>query len=163
MREKHCFQSRQKILRKLVLTLSLIFSKQTFSCVNHNEVNLSPNCQTFLKPKNRLQRIHSASQCSLAGRYDTPIPTRFLALHRLLKNSSSVQLANTVRDLSERISSAASFSWLVFSSSSLFFASSSSFAALSLFLIINTALRTISYLYQSWVQRGSDRVQRGSD
>jgi hypothetical protein len=29
---------------------------------------------------NRFQRIDSASLCSLAGRYDNPIPTRFLAL-----------------------------------------------------------------------------------
>jgi hypothetical protein len=145
MRGKYCFQRWQKKFAKISFNpiayfakpyVASLFSQQTFSCVNHNEVNLSPNFQTFMKPKNRLQRIHSASQCSLAGRYDTPIPTRFLALHRLFKNSSSVQLANTVRDLRERISSAASFSWLVFSSSSLFFASSSSLAALSLFLIM---------------------------
>jgi hypothetical protein len=28
---------------------------------------------------NRFQGINSASPCSLAGRYDNPIPTRFLA------------------------------------------------------------------------------------
>jgi hypothetical protein len=33
--------------------------------------------------------MNSASLCSLAGRYDNPIPTRFLAPHRLFKNSSS--------------------------------------------------------------------------
>jgi hypothetical protein len=32
----------------------------------------------FKKPKNRFQGINTASLCSLAGRYDNPIPTRFL-------------------------------------------------------------------------------------
>ncbi len=35
--------------------------------------------KTFKVPKNRFQRIDSASLCSLAGRYDNPIPTMFLA------------------------------------------------------------------------------------
>ncbi len=39
----------------------------------------SPNFKTFKEPKNRFQGINSASLCSLAGRYDNPIPTRFLA------------------------------------------------------------------------------------
>jgi hypothetical protein len=39
----------------------------------------SPNFETFKEPKNRFQGINSASLCSLAGRYDNPIPTRFLA------------------------------------------------------------------------------------
>jgi hypothetical protein len=30
-------------------------------------------------PRNRFQGMNSASLCSLAGRYDNPIPTRFLA------------------------------------------------------------------------------------
>ena len=34
---------------------------------------------TFKEPMNRFQGINSASQCSLAGRYDNPILTRFLA------------------------------------------------------------------------------------
>jgi hypothetical protein len=33
----------------------------------------------FMEPKNRFQRINYASLCSLAGRYDNPIPTRFPA------------------------------------------------------------------------------------
>jgi hypothetical protein len=33
----------------------------------------------FMDPMNRFQGIKSASLCSLAGRYDNPIPTRFLA------------------------------------------------------------------------------------
>jgi hypothetical protein len=33
--------------------------------------------------------INSASLCSLAGRYDNPIPNRFLVHHRLFKNTST--------------------------------------------------------------------------
>jgi hypothetical protein len=32
-----------------------------------------------MEPSNRFQGIYSASLCSLSGRYDNPIPTRFLA------------------------------------------------------------------------------------
>ncbi len=35
--------------------------------------------ETFKEPKNRIQGANSARLCSLAGRYDSPIPTRFLA------------------------------------------------------------------------------------
>jgi hypothetical protein len=35
--------------------------------------------KTFMEPRNRFQGMNSASLCSLAGRYDNPIPTRFLA------------------------------------------------------------------------------------
>ncbi len=41
--------------------------------------NLTPNFETFKEPKNRFQGTDSARLCSLAGRYDNPIPTRFLA------------------------------------------------------------------------------------
>ncbi len=34
-----------------------------------------------MEPRNRFQGMNSASLCSLAGRYDNPIPPRFLA-HR---------------------------------------------------------------------------------
>jgi hypothetical protein len=43
-----------------------------------------------MEPMNRFQGINSASLCSLAGRYDVPIPTRCLAPIDLSKNSSSV-------------------------------------------------------------------------
>ncbi len=33
---------------------------------------------TFIEPRNRLQWMNAAGLCSLAGRYDNPIPTRFL-------------------------------------------------------------------------------------
>jgi len=39
----------------------------------------SQNFLTFKGPKNRLQGFNSASLCSLAGRYDNPIPIWFLA------------------------------------------------------------------------------------
>jgi hypothetical protein len=39
----------------------------------------SPNFKTFKETKNRFQGTNSARLCSLAGRYDNPIPTRFLA------------------------------------------------------------------------------------
>ncbi len=39
----------------------------------------SPNLLTFKVPKNQFQGINPARLCSLAGRYDNPIPTRFLA------------------------------------------------------------------------------------
>ncbi len=40
---------------------------------------LSPNFKTFKEPKNRFQGANSVRLCSLADRYDNPIPTRFLA------------------------------------------------------------------------------------
>ena len=39
----------------------------------------SPNFLTFKEPKNRFQGTNSTRLCSLAGRYDNPVPTRFLA------------------------------------------------------------------------------------
>ncbi len=72
-----------------------------------------------MEPRNRCQGINSASLCSMAGRYDNPIPTRCLAPidfffsvwqpssysvpcpHRLFKNSSTgffYQGTNSDRD-----------------------------------------------------------------
>jgi hypothetical protein len=39
----------------------------------------SPNFLTFKEPKNRFQGTNTARLCSLARRYDNPIPSRFLA------------------------------------------------------------------------------------
>ncbi len=39
----------------------------------------SPNLKTFQEPKNQFQETNSARLCCLAGRYDNPIPTCFLA------------------------------------------------------------------------------------
>jgi hypothetical protein len=38
-----------------------------------------------MEPRNRFQGINSGSLCSLAGRYDNPIPTRFLSPKDCLK------------------------------------------------------------------------------
>ena len=46
---------------------------------------LSSNFETFKEPKNRFQGANSARMCSLAGRYDNPIPTRFQASIDCLK------------------------------------------------------------------------------
>ncbi len=40
---------------------------------------LSPYFLTCMGPRNRFQGMNSASLCSLAGRYDNPLPPRFLA------------------------------------------------------------------------------------
>ncbi len=45
------------------------------------------------EPKNRYQETDSARLHSLAGRYDNPIPTRFLAPLRLFKNSSTKDIS----------------------------------------------------------------------
>jgi hypothetical protein len=45
----------------------------------------STNFSTFKEPKNRFQGTNSARLCSLAGRYDNPIPTWFLASLDCLK------------------------------------------------------------------------------
>ncbi len=47
-----------------------------------------------LEPRNRFQRINSASLCSQAGRYDNPIPTRFLASIDCLKIPALIHLFN---------------------------------------------------------------------
>ncbi len=46
---------------------------------------LSPYFKTFMEIRNRFQGMNSASLCSLAGRYDNPLPTRFLAPTDCLK------------------------------------------------------------------------------
>jgi hypothetical protein len=45
--------------------------------------NPEPVLITFKEPRNRFQGIDSASLCSLAGRYNNPIPIRSPAAHRL--------------------------------------------------------------------------------
>ncbi len=47
-----------------------------------------------MEPRNRCQGINSASLCSMAGRYDNPIPTRCLAPIDFLK----FQLCSALRD-----------------------------------------------------------------
>ncbi len=50
----------------------------------------SPNFKTFKEPKNQFQGTNSAMLCSLAGRYNNPIPTRFLAPIDCLKIPAQV-------------------------------------------------------------------------
>jgi hypothetical protein len=45
-----------------------------------------------MEPRNRFQGMNSASLCSLAGRYDNPIPPRLLAPIDCLKIPAPVQL-----------------------------------------------------------------------
>ncbi len=42
-------------------------------------MHTEPVLLTFKEPRNLFQGFDSASLCSLAGRYDNPIPARFLA------------------------------------------------------------------------------------
>jgi hypothetical protein len=46
---------------------------------------LAPYFYTFMEPRNRFQRMNSASLYSLAGRYENPIPPRCLAPIDFLK------------------------------------------------------------------------------
>ncbi len=50
------------------------------------------NFKNFLEPRNRFQGMNSASLCSLAGRYNNPIPTRFLAPIDCLKIPALVKV-----------------------------------------------------------------------
>ncbi len=61
-----------------------------------------------MEPRNRFQGMNSASLCSLAGRYDNPIPTRCLAPIYCLKipallfvhpNLKIYQYSNNVSDV----------------------------------------------------------------
>jgi hypothetical protein len=45
----------------------------------------SPNFKTFKEPNNWFQGTNSGMLCSMAGRYDNPIPTRLLTLIDCLK------------------------------------------------------------------------------
>jgi hypothetical protein len=65
-----------------------------------------PNFQTFKEPKNRSQGINSARHCSKAGRYDNPIPTRFLTPIDCLKlpaqSFAGWNQTNNIRDLGHK-------------------------------------------------------------
>jgi hypothetical protein len=62
--------------------IRLAYSRYKHVCANTtcivNVHVLSPYFLRFMEPRNRFQGINSASLCSLAGRYDNPIPTWFL-------------------------------------------------------------------------------------
>jgi hypothetical protein len=55
-----------------------------------------PAFLTFMEPRNRFQGMDSASLCSLAGQYDNPIPTRFLAPIECLKIPDQLAHAQAV-------------------------------------------------------------------
>ncbi len=57
----------------------------------------SPNFVTLKEPKNQFQGTSSARLYSLAGRYDNPIPPRFLAPIRLFKNSITGRCSKTAK------------------------------------------------------------------
>ncbi len=60
----------------------------------------SSNFKTFEEPKNRFQGINFPSLFILAGRYDNPILTRFLATIDCFKNYSTVWGNNRFLELS---------------------------------------------------------------
>ncbi len=81
------------------LRCSMVYMPETFltnsnpkATNNVNNRKQSPNFLTFKDPKNRFQRIHSASLCSLAGWCDKPIPSRFLASVDCLKIPAQCKL-----------------------------------------------------------------------
>ncbi len=67
------------------------FCSRNGMCPAFHTLDLSPYFKTFMEPRNRFQGNYSASQCSLAGQYDNPTPTRFLAPIDLKKNSSTIR------------------------------------------------------------------------
>ncbi len=61
---------------------------KTLLCIEREQ---SPYFYPFMKPRNRFQRMNSASLCSKAGRYDSTISTRFVAPIDCLKIPSPEQ------------------------------------------------------------------------
>ncbi len=59
----------------------------------------SPNFLTFKEPKNRFRGTNLARLWSLAGRYDNPIPTRFLASIVFPTYEPSARLSSLPRSL----------------------------------------------------------------
>ncbi len=74
-------ERRENVLRDLSAKTGLV------TRVPSRTRNQSPNFLTFKEPRNRFQGINSASLWILAGQYDNPIPSRFLA--PMFKQSSS--------------------------------------------------------------------------
>ncbi len=78
LRKMKCFAQRRALFSLDVFQNYKSTAKNNGSKETEIKWN-SPNFLTFKEPRNRFQGISSASLCSLAGRYDNPIPTRFLA------------------------------------------------------------------------------------
>jgi hypothetical protein len=66
-----------------------MYKKDDSNGINSVRKNESENSEheflNFKEPKNRFQGTNFARLCSLAGRYDNPIPTQFLAPKGCLK------------------------------------------------------------------------------
>jgi hypothetical protein len=63
----------------LPLDSSYVASSTPSSAKLAREGFQSPNFETFNESKDRFQGTNSARLCSLTGKYNSPIPTRFLA------------------------------------------------------------------------------------
>jgi len=66
----------------LVSELFILYSYDSYDTFRYHKklyIYQSPNFLTFKEPKNWFQETNSARLFSLVGRYDTPIPTQFLA------------------------------------------------------------------------------------
>jgi hypothetical protein len=74
------FDSCKEYLLNCVLDIVSLITDKICSKQNVDDLQ-SRYFKTFNEPRNRFQfqGIDSASLCSLAGRYDKPIPTRLLA------------------------------------------------------------------------------------
>ncbi len=67
----------------------------------------------FMGPRNWFQGMNSASLCSLAGRYDSPIPPRFLAPIDFLKIPALVFLIRIgIKGLCQGVTKRCRLSWL---------------------------------------------------
>jgi hypothetical protein len=62
--------------------------------INMHIESQSPYFEMFMEPRNRFKGMNSASLCSLAARYDNPIPTRFLAPIDCLKITAQMLLSS---------------------------------------------------------------------
>ncbi len=84
----------QKFIKKTLSLTTIKYQPLSRECLpNVFALDQSPNFYTFMEPRNRFQGINSASLCSLKGRYDNPIPTRFLAPIDCLKIQAQHPLA----------------------------------------------------------------------
>jgi hypothetical protein len=66
-------RNRLPVAINLIYTTSVRYHPLTFTYRSETEF------LNFKEPMNRFQGTNSARLCSLAGRYDNPIPSRFLA------------------------------------------------------------------------------------
>jgi hypothetical protein len=87
---------RPKFGRKFVRPVNFFFGPFLYMRPNNRPVgntDSSPYFYTFMESRNRFQGMNSARLCSLAARYDNPIPTRFRAPIYCLKIPALTDLA----------------------------------------------------------------------